>query len=229
MAGKGKGGSFLGLIIGIVILGLVGWGLTNLYRTIDENNNSQKQADISLNEYVDSGKDLPVGEYVSLDVRFVAGPYATNTHTETTNYIFTATTAEDDYYVVMLEDNSIISVCTANKAEKEKLNKLAEWWNSVDGTPMTGEVVRLQGDLKEMGKSSDNEKELMDYYKSFLQSADVSPYDQRVHYVYLDTKTGRTSYIGWVIGGAAVLILILWFRSRSKKKKAAADAASSAQ
>ena len=221
MAGNGKGSSFLGIIIGILVVGLIGYGITNLSRTVGENNNSQRKADVSLNDYIAKGRDLPVGKYVSLDVRFVAGPYATNTHTETTNFIFTATSSEDSYYVAMLDDNTIMAICTSNKEEKEKLDKLAKWWDSVEGMPKTGEVLQLQGDLKEMPEKSDNDKELMGYYKDFLRSANISPYDSSVHYLVLDTRAGRDGIYIWLIGGAAVLILILWIRSRSKKKAAA--------
>jgi hypothetical protein len=223
--GNGKGSSCLLIIVGILLVGMLGYGATTLFRTAGENNNNQRKADVSLNDYVAKGRDLPVGKYVSLDVRFVGGPYATNTHTETTNWIFTATSAVDNYYAVMLDDGTIMAVCASNKAEKEKLDKLVEWWNSVEGMPMTGEVLHLQGDLKEMTEKNDNERDLMDYYKSFLRQANVSLSSPKVHYLVLDTRAGRDSIWMWIGGGVLVLILILWIRSRSKKKKAAASSA----
>ncbi len=227
MAGKEKGFSFLGLIIGIVILGLAGFGLTHLQRTIGENNNNQRKADISLNEYIKDGRDYPVGKYVSLDVRWVTGPYATNTHTETSNFIFSATSSEDNYYLVYLEDGTVMSICTSNKEEKEKLDKLAEWYvRNPEDYPMNGEVLHLQGDLKDMTESNDNEKELMGYYKSWLEKSGISQFDKtKAHFLYLDTRAGRGALYVWLIGGAVVLIVIIWMVSRSRKKKAAAAAA----
>ena len=222
MAGKGKGGSFLWIIVGIALMGLLGYGLTNLQRTVGENNNNQKKADISLNDYLKDGRDLPLNQYVSLDLRWVTGPYATNTHTETTNFFFTATSSEDEYYLAYLEDGTVMSVCTSNKEEKEKLKKLASWTVAANGFPMNGEVLHLQGELKEMTEKNDNEKELMGYYKDFLERSEISQFDKkRVHYLYLDTRAGRDALYVWLIGGAVVLVLILWIRSRIKKKKAA--------
>ena len=231
MAGNGKGSSVLGFIIGILVVGLIGYGISNLSRTVGENNNNQKKADVSLNDYIDSGRDYPVGKYVSLDVRWVSGPYATNTHTETTNFIFTATTAEDNYYLAYLEDGTVMAICSSNKEEKEKLDKLSTWLNSVEGFPRTGEVLHLQGNLKEMtedGATSEikkNNQDLMSYYKTAVVRAGLSTSDKRVHYLVLDTTAGRDGIYIWLIGGAAVLILILWIRSRSKKKAAANSSA----
>ena len=222
--GKKKGGSVLVWIIGFLVIGLIGYGITNLSRVISENNDNQKKANISLNDYIRDGRDFPVGKYVSLDVRWVAGPYATNTHTETTNGI-SSTSGVDQYYAVVLEDDSIMSICTSNKKEIEKLDQMAKWLEGVPGLPTNGEVLHLQGDLKELsdmaGKNSD---QLTGYYKTFLSGA-----TKKVRYLVLNTKAGRDGIYLWLFGGAAVLILILWIRHRSKKKKEAAYAAASEQ
>ena len=46
----------------------------------------RREVKISLEDYIHDGK-FPKGEYVSLEVRWILGPYATETKTETTNGI----------------------------------------------------------------------------------------------------------------------------------------------
>jgi len=221
---SGKGSSVLGWIIALVVIALAGYGITNLTRSINENNNNQKEADISLNDYVKLGKDFPVGKYVSLDVDLVDGPYATYTTTETTNFL-SATSSEDNYYYAYLDDGTVMSICTSNKNEKEKLNRLAAL--TYEQSKARNESIHLLGDLKELTAKDSKGNEVKQFFKNGLIGAGISA--SRMRTLVLDTRAGRPNYLLYILIGVAALILIVWLSNRSKKKKAAAAAAAAAQ
>ena len=62
---KKVGGAILRAIIAILLVGGIGFLVTNGTRLINENNSMQKEAKIALEDYLSSGQDLPVGEFVS--------------------------------------------------------------------------------------------------------------------------------------------------------------------
>ncbi len=213
---KKFGGTILAWILILVVGGAIGWLYASAGRVIGDHNNTQRKADISLNDYVNNGQEFPVGKYVSLDVRWVLGPYATYTHTSTTNSTFTATSSVEYYYLVMLENDTFMSLCTRNAAERETLDRMAAWLLRVDGFPMNGETLKVQGNLKNL-----TEQDLKKYYNEFLTECGVSLTDSRIRYIVLDTTAGREGLYLYIFGGIAVVALILFIRKKMKKKESA--------
>ena len=216
---KGKGKSFLALIVFFVLGGLVVFGLTNGYRAINENNNTQRKADISLNTYVDSGEEFPVGKYVSLEVRWVIGPFGTYT-TTSTSHGMTATSNVDYWYVAVLEDGTFMAVSTRNTAEREKLDRMSDWLLGVEGFPRNGETFTLQGKLKKL-----TNKDMKGIYEKFMTQAGVSLTDSRIRYLVLDTSAGREQLWIIIIAAAALIVIGLVAFSKIRKKKAEERAA----
>ena len=223
------GKRILGAIVGIIAVGLIAWLVTNGTRFLNANNSMQREAKTALEDYIDGNQDFPMNEYVSLEARWVIGPFAEETTTSTTNGI-KATSGVSEYYFVVLKDMSFMALKTENTREIETLDRMTDWLLGVDGFPMNGETLKVQGKLKKM-----TDKDLLSLYRTNLMSVfSVSSTDSAVRYVYLDTTAGREApYL--IIGGViavGVIALILYNRSRKKKleaEQAAAQAAADAQ
>lgn len=216
----GFGSALLRYVIGIVVAMVIFYLFSEGGNLLRQNNNSQRKAEISLNDYIDQGKEFPEKEYVSLNVRWVIGPYATETTTSTygprgSSGGLTATTGVNYFYYVVLDDMTLMTIKSANNAEVETLDRMSEWLLGVDGFPTNGETFTLQGKLEKMTQS-----DLLKEYKSNLSIFGLTENDPEVRYLVLDTTEGREGmYIGIVIVVAAIVIALV-IRSRGKKKKA---------
>lgn len=220
----GCGTAMLRYIIGIVAAIAIFYLFSEGGNLLRQNNNSQRKAEISLNDYIDQGKEFPEKEYVSLNVRWVIGPYATETTTSTYGSRYskgglTATTGVNYFYYVVLEDMTLMTVKTANNAEVDVLDKMSDWLLDVDGYPTNGQTFTLQGKLKKMTQS-----DLLKEYKANLSIFGLTASDPEVRYLMLDTTEGREGmYIGIVIVIAAIVIARVIIK-RGKKKKAQDEA-----
>ena len=143
------GKRILGAIVGIIAVGLIAWLVTNGTRFLNANNSMQREAKTALEDYIDGNQDLPMNEYVSLEARWVIGPFAEETTTSTTNGI-KATSGVSEYYFVVLKDMSFMALKTENTREIETLDRMTDWLLGVDGFPMNGETLKVQGKLKKM-------------------------------------------------------------------------------
>ncbi|MBR5380195.1 MAG: hypothetical protein IK140_06640 [Clostridia bacterium] len=70
------GKRILGAIVGIIAVGLIAWLVTNGTRFLNANNSMQREAKTALEDYIDGNQDFPMNEYVSLEARWVIGPFA---------------------------------------------------------------------------------------------------------------------------------------------------------
>lgn len=221
-AKSGCVGSFARLTLGLVVIIAVFYAVTFVSNWLHANNNSQRQAQISLNTILEDGGVIPVGEYVSLDARWVIGPYATESayrelHLFGSDSGLTATTSETDYYYVILEDDTILSVATANAAEKETLNRMTDWLLGVDGFPMDGETILLQGTLETL-----KDEELLAFFKENLTNIFGIPASSpMVRTLVLNTAAGREGgNIGFTVAVTAVVAVIVLLAMKRKKKQA---------
>ena len=219
---KKVGGAILRAIIAILLIGGIGFLATNGMRLINENNSMQKEAKIALEDYLSSRQDLPVGEFISYEARWVLGPFATETETSTTNGI-SATASELSYYYLILEEGdglSLMALKAQNAQMNETLERMSDWLLGVDGFPYGGEILKVQGKLEEM-----KDTELRRYFSEDLQEIfGLSADDPAVHYLVLDTTAGRDGIflIAAAVAVAALLIVVI---VKKTKKKAPAPAA----
>ena len=176
----------------------------------------QRKAEISLNQIIDRGEELPVNEYVSFEARWVIGPIATQTTTSNMRGSLSATTGVDYYYYCILEDMTVIGLQAAAANDVEALDRMSDWLLDVEGYPMNGETLLMQGQLEKL-----TDPDLKSIYNEYLSIFELSPNDPEVHYLVLNTTAGR---LDWVIYcGAAVIIIFVVVLVRIKKngKKAA--------
>lgn len=223
-AGKGKGcfSSIFAYIVYILISIGVFFLVSNAGNLIHQYDSLQRSASISLNEIIDNGEEFPIGEYVSLNTRWVIGPIITETSTSSWGGSDgpTATTGVDYYYFGVLEDDTIIAIKTSNSKEVETLDRMSDWLLDVYGFPMNGETILLQGKLEKM-----TDRELISLYDDSLSVFELEPGDPAVRYVVLDTTTGRFGLFIAIGAVVAVVVVIVLVRSSSKKKAAKKAAA----
>ena len=213
MKKRNFGSIILRYVIGFLVIGAFGFVLTNGTRFLNENNSMQREAKIALEDYISTGRDLPIGEYVSLEARWVLGPFATETSTSSTNGI-KATSGVAYYYFLLLEDETVMALKTENLQEREVLDRMSDWLVSVDGFPMNGETLKVQGKLTDM-----KDKDLTAMYKEYLSDIfDLQPDDPTVRYLVLDTSSGREQLYLIIVAGIVLLVLAVVFIRRGKKK-----------
>lgn len=208
-------------IIAAVAFVLVVSGLTMLFRYINEHNDSQRTAEIALEDYIGTDKEFPVGKFVSVEARWVLGPFAEETST-TSSYGIETTSGVCEYYFLVLEDMSVMAIKTQNLQEIETLNRMSEWLMKRIGYPKTGETIRLQGKLTKLTNS-----QLLSFYREDAADAfRLSATDPALRALVLDTTAGRESvYIYLGVAWMALLFGGLVWRHSKKKRQAAQERA----
>ena len=210
---KKAGSSILGSILGFILIGALGFLVISGSRLFSENNSMQRTAKIALEDYLAEGRELPVGEYVSYEVRWVLGPFATETETQSVNG-FSATTGVKSYYYLFLgepDSPSLMALEVENVQDNKTLEEMSDWLEGVEDFPQNGKTLKVQGKLSEM-----KDAELRKIYSSGLG---VSPNDPAVRYLVLDTTAGRDG-IFLIIDAVAVAALVIVVIVKKTKKKA---------
>ena len=212
---KNVGKSILVYVVVFALIALLGVMVTSGSRYINEHA-SQRDAKIALEDYLSTGRQLPVGKYVSYQARWVLGPFATKTSTSTTNGA-TATSGVSSYYYLFLEEPDGLSVMVMevnNVKENQTLEQMSDWLMSVDGFPYGGPTAKVQGTLREL-----NETKLRNLYIDDLRTnLGLSSDDPAVRYLLLDTTDGRGGIYLVLFGSAAALILIAVLVHKAKNK-----------
>ena len=193
--------SMLYVIFGILIF----YAMTGFTKWFNGNNNIQREAEIHMNALIESGDELPIGEYADLEVNLVFGPYATYTQSrEMSRYEITAVVKETEYYFIILEDMTVMSIATANDNEKAVLSRLS---NQLENAIMTNstpskETYLVRGELTEMenGELRDIFEENADYLFG------LTPDSPALRTVVLDTDAGREG--GYNIATAVIVFIV---------------------
>lgn len=212
------GAAVLRYILGIALFGIIFWLFTSGTRILNENNSMQREAKTALDDYIADGREFPEGEYVSLNVRWVIGPFGTLTSTSTTNGI-TATAGVSYYYYAVLEDATVMAIKTENREERAVLDEMSEWLMSVDGYPMNGKTHKLQGKLIKL-----QDGDMKKIFREGIQSIfSISPDDPSVRYLVLDTTAGRGDLYFIIIFSLAAVAVVIMLIRRSRKKRLEAE------
>ena len=178
---------------------------------------------IDLNEYVAEGKEFPEDEFARLEVKVVAGPYATYTTSNESRFGTTFKSGEDYFYVVLLEDMRLMTVSVSNPQDIAAMDELAEAGDRYEGDKGIFREAdfpshTLTGKLKTM-----TNEELIGYYHSAIKAAGVSPQLVNVTLLELDTSAVRAEkvllYVGGPVALAAIVIILLAVRSRKKRRE----------
>lgn len=223
MSKKGRIGSAIGsyllyAIVLVIFLALFSGGENLLHQN---SKLFQGGKSIDLNEVIASGKELPMDEFVHLDLKAVAGQYATNTSSNET-YGAKFKSGVDYYYLVLLEDLRVMTVITSDPKDVAALDELSEALDQYDGSDsifenagfpshtFTGKLVKLTND------------QIIGYYKQAASVAgvDASPFE--VTMIALDATAVRTDQVLLYAGvplAAIVLAIILVRRSKKKQRE----------
>lgn len=165
----------------------------------------QRSAKIALEDFTDSGRELPVGEYVSYEARVVLGPFAYKSTTSFFNSMKLNAAETGYFYFLLLGDGTLMAINTANDEEKAAFDRISERLLASDEVTTDGETVRINGRLKEF-----KDEELREIYRSEIGNVfGISPDDPGVRYLILDTTAGREHV--FYIGFAALVALIAGF------------------
>lgn len=211
-------------ILSLLVVFMLFYPANELINWISANDNLQRTAEISLNTFIDDGKEFPTGEYVELEVRWIIGPYASTTESNTLRQrgADTGLTVEGKkikHYYAILEDDTIMSIATAIDKEKQILNRMSDWLLNVEGYPTDGETLVLQGKLKNF-----DDKEILGFYKEGIEKVfGLDPDSSDVRTVMLDTGSGRFGkfiVIAEIVVTVILLIILLHiFRKKLKARK----------
>lgn len=223
--GEGAAKSFLYLVLRCAVamlLGIVGFkAIYGGINAVDQSRSLQQQAEISLNEALEQNQPLPVGEYVSFDVRWVFDSYATNTRTRTYGDNEDKPLAKSEtveyYYLILADDLTLMSVATVNEEEIRALNSLTEQTISqilAGGLSEEGDSFLLQGKLIEM----DN-PEWKSIYEETLEDYGLFV-PEMVRYLVLNTGYGREHVYYKLFGalGVIVVIAVVYWKIREGRK-----------
>ena len=170
----------------------------------------------SLNEYIENGKELPVGEFVTLDCRYPLGRYAYETSGSTMGTAFFLASAED-YILTLLEDGSFFTVKVGRQEDIDTLEDLAQELeaNYMSASPRSYAVT---GRLKRM-----TDQKILSYYQEALAEIDVPSDDPAARYVILDATDIFTredaALLGLILIAliAALTFILAWRRDRKHK------------
>ena len=217
---KDFGRAMLRYAVIIIVVGVIAFLATNGMRILNENNDVQREAKLALEDYLTGNRELPVGEYVSLNARWVIGPFASETSTSTTNGI-KATSGVAYYYYVILDDMSIMVLKVQNVKDKAVLDRMSDWLLSRDGFPMNGETLKVQGTLREL-----KDQDLLKLYRNGVtETFSIAASDPAVRMLVLDLTAGREQLYYILFGAAALIALGVFLFVRTKRKVKEQDAA----
>lgn len=204
------------IIVGIVIIAIFSGGQNYLH----QHNSFLRQGDApSLNEMRARGEAFPEGQFVSLEVKGVLGNYATNTSsTETHGAKFQ--TGVDYYYLVVLEDLTVITVIASDQEDIRQLDALVDAVNKYNGTSLFSEPdfpsYTITGKVQEL-----KNKDVLRYYDEALSYGGFDNSYFNVTHIAVNASDVRTDkvllYI--VLPIAALILIAILIHRRNKRNR----------
>ena len=144
-----------------------------------------------LNHAISNGEELPLDTYVTLTSNSVLGNYAETKHT----YGFIPI-GKDEHYIVLLDDNTFMSVTVKGKTKIDQLEKIAdETW--ADENYYATSYITLVGRIQNFTGG-----EIYGYYKdAFSQMGfDLTAADTPIRNLTLEATETRGNQWLWEIG-----------------------------
>ncbi len=164
---------------------------------------------------VEASGGVEKDDYVSLYVDGVIGNFA-----ETKHYTNMIPTGKDEHYIILLENQEFIPVIVKNKKIQSEFDRICEeTWNYLDNTSKDGETTTRPKGITVKGVVATLNPEIEGYYKEWLESMGVSPDENKVYYVTLDTTQTKMSVIGMALLSIAIGLMNLWFVITSIRKR----------
>ena len=128
------------------------------------------------------------------------------------------TTGKDQYYIVWLDDDSMIALAANGKDVKELDRILDETWDYIDdkAVDLTSDTLHVKGKLVNM--SVDEKK----FYQESLDYIGVTEDERDIHYYKIDCTDSRLFLILMVVVlcGLGLLLIILFVNHRRAMRRA---------
>lgn len=151
--------------------------------------------------------------YIEVNVDAVVENFAEMTHKT-----YGITTGKDQYYIIWLDDDSMIALAANGKDTKELDRILDETWDYIDNkkAELTKDPITLKGKLVNM--TLDEKK----YFQESLDYLGVSQNDRDIHYYKIDCTDSQFFLIIMVVVlcGLGLLLIILFVNHRKAMRRA---------
>ena len=145
-------------------------------------------------------KEAYKDQWITYDVVACLGEYAEATETQ-----YFIPTGHEYYYLIWMEDGSIMPLSVSKKADREYLDALTDaTYDYIDGKT---KMIEMEPRTF-VGVVKAQESEAVSYYNGSLQSAGITPTaGYTIRYELLDCTMNRTDYL--LLAGGVMLIPIL--------------------
>ena len=226
-AGKEKGSNIV-FILRLAIYVILIAGLAGGFNFLHSNTKYlQYTKTVDLNEVVKQGQAFPEGKFVSYKVYFPVGCYAESTSTMTVGSSGSGTgfqTGKDYYYLVILEDYTLMSVKVANEKDVAELDRLMEaidQRSDIDDFSTLTDYLELTGKLDTL-----TNLEIKGYCKDMAGLLGVDSESQDLRMYVLDTTAVPGSSIMLIVGAIAgiIVLIVIIIKTRKKSGQAAVQA-----
>ena len=183
-SGKNTIYSVLGIILSLFFMGYA------IYNLIHDSAFFFKGETVDMNKSIIAGEELTTDTYMTLTTNSVLGNYAETKHM----YGFIPL-GKDEHYIILLDDNTFISVTVKGKKTIDRLEKIAdETWASEDYYADTS--LTLVGRTHNFSGG-----EIFGYYRDAFTELgiDMNASDSPVRYISLDATENRGAQWRFVI------------------------------
>ena len=215
--GKGFGQSLLRYVIAIAVFILLGAVIAFVSSYVSSHGKQFSKADYKdLNPLIESGEELPVGEWGRISIRWVLDVFAEEENSYKT-YGISFKAGKSEYYLAVLDDLRAIAIQAADETEIARLNQMSEEFWAVEDYE-TLPARDFEGKIEKM-----TNKQLLGYYDEILTQAGFKDADSLVNIQYLILNTAAIPtrnvlmYVG--IGALAVIAVIVILRMRKKSRQ----------
>ena len=208
MKNQKQGGGWTLLIFGIILLAIGLLCLASESEMIfgtEVSNINKLLSEHSLESNLDS--------YIELDIDAVLDNFAEMTHKT-----YGITTGKDQYYIIWLDDDSMIALSANGKNAKELDRIMDETWDYVDEKTedLTADRLHIKGKLVNL--TLDEKK----YYQESLDDLGLTPDSRDLHYYKIDCTDSQLFLILMVVVlcGLGLLLIVLFVNHRRAMRRA---------
>ena len=205
-----KSGGWILLILGVIFF------LFGAVFTISESEMIFGKKVSNINKLLEQGTlEENLDSYIEIDVDAVLDNFAEKTHKT-----YGITTGKDQYYLIWLDDDSMIALTTNGKKNVAEMDRVYdETWNYLNEKTdeLTDKPVHLKGKLVNMGT------DVKKFYQESLDYLEISSADRDIYYYIIDCNDSQLLLIlvAVVIFGLSLLMLVLFASTRRALRNAA--------
>ena len=223
---RGIPGTILYIILRVVLAFAVVAVIAGVSNFFHSNSKFLQARDaVNLNEIIASGEEFPEGEFVTLQVYYPIGNYAESKSSLTVGSDSNGggfTSGVDQYYMILLEDSTLMSLKISNTEDIKALDELNTLLGETDDWASLPDYVEVTGKLTTL-----TDPEIVSFYEEALGYLDLTTSDSNVRMYLLDATeipgSNMLLFAGIIVGVILLIILAVTLISRKKKKAAQAS------